>query len=224
MPQQKNKKIFIYFFIFLVIGTLNNKNLSNNNFAKVNTISVTGLDEINNLDLHNKLDLLKVKNLFFLNKTEIKKILDSNSLVEQYSVFKKYPATLNVTVDKTKFIAKVKRNSDIFFLGSNGKLIKTDNIKKDVPFIFGNFNKKDFFELKKVIDETNFDYLEIKNLFFFKSGRWDIETKNGLLIKLPKNDLKKKLKLLIKFLSKNDQKKINKIDLRQNNQIIINGK
>ena len=224
MPQQKNKKIFIYFFIFLVIGTLNNKNLSNNNFAKVNTISVTGLDEINNLDLHNKLDLLKVKNLFFLNKTEIKKILDSNSLVEQYSVFKKYPATLNVTVDKTKFIAKVKRNSDIFFLGSNGKLIKTDNIKKDVPFIFGNFNKKDFFELKKVIDETNFDYLEIKNLFFFKSGRWDIETKNGLLIKLPKNDLKKKFKLLIKFLSKKDQKKINKIDLRQNNQIIINGK
>ena len=65
MPQQKNKKIFIYFFIFLVIGTLNNKNLSNNNFAKINKISVTGLDEINNLDLHNKLDLLKIKNLFF---------------------------------------------------------------------------------------------------------------------------------------------------------------
>ena len=224
MPQQKNKKIFIYFFVFLVIGTLNNKNLSNNNFAKVNKISVTGLDEINNLDLHNKLDLLKIKNIFFLNKTEIKKILDSNSLVEQFSVFKKYPATLNVSVNKTKFIAKVKKDSDIFFLGSNGKLIKIDNIKKDVPFIFGNFNKKDFFELKKVIDETNFDYLEIKNLFFFKSGRWDIETKNGLLIKLPKNDLKKKFKLLIKFLSKNDQKKINKIDLRSINQIIINGK
>ena len=149
MPQQKNKKIFTFFFIFLIIATLNNKDLSNNNFAIVNKISVTGLDEINNLDLRKKLDLLKINNLFFLDKTEIKKILDSNNLVEQYSVFKKYPATLNVTVKKTKFIAKVKKNSDIFFLGSNGKLIQIDTVKKNVPFIFGNFDKKDFFELKK---------------------------------------------------------------------------
>ena len=40
-------------------------------------------------------------------------------------------------------------------------------------------------ELKKAIDQTNFDYDEIKSLFSFQSGRWDIETRSGLLIRLP---------------------------------------
>jgi len=92
-----------------------------------------------------------------------------------------------------------------------------------VPIIFGNFENKNFFELKKAIDETYFDYNEIKNLFSFKSDRWDIETNSGILIKLPKKNLKQSLKLSINILSKDNQKKINKIDLRQLNQIIING-
>ena len=36
----------------------------------------------------------------------------------------------------------------------------------------------------------NFEFNEIKNLFYFKSGRWDIETHSGLKIKLPKNNIK----------------------------------
>ena len=54
-----------------------------------------------------------------------------------------------------------------------------------------------FFELKKIIDNSNFKFKEIKNLFFFPSGRWDIETHNGVLIKLPKNNIKQLIKLSI---------------------------
>ena len=61
-------------------------------------------------------------------------------------------------------------------------------------------------------------------MYFFKSGRWDIETNEGLLIKLPKENLKKKLKFLIIFLEKDFENKIDKIDLRQYNQVIINGR
>ena len=74
-----------------------------------------------------------------------------------------------------------------------------------------------------MINETKFNYEEIKSFFFFKSGRWDIETKNGLLIKLPKNDIKRSLELITRFLNENDKNKIYKIDLRQNKQIVING-
>ena len=45
---------------------------------------------------------------------------------------------------------------------------------------------KEFFKLKEIIDNSNFDYNEIKKLYFFPSKRWDIETKTGQLIKLPK--------------------------------------
>lgn len=224
MPQKKNKKILIYIFLFLIIGTLNNKNLNLINFMDETKVYVTGLDNKNNLEIKDNLNFLKLYNLFFLDKKKIKDILSSNSLVEKYSVFKKYPSTLNVQITKTIFLAKVKKNSDLFFLGSNGKLTKLTNIEQDIPFIFGDYINKNFFELKDIIDNTSFDYKEIKNLFFFKSGRWDIETNNGILIKLPKNNLKESLELLIDFLSKNHTSSINKIDLRQRNQIIVNGK
>lgn len=224
MPQQKSKKILTYFFLFLMIGTLNNKNLNNIDLTKVNEIVVTGLDEKDNLYLIRKLSFLKINNLFFLDERRIKEILNSYNLVENYSVFKKYPSTLNIQIDKTKFLAQVKRENKFFFLGSNGKLIDSINIQKDVPFIFGDFKNKNFFELRNAIQETNFDYGKIKNLYFFKSGRWDIELNDGLLIKLPRENLKKNLEFLMSFLEKDNGNKIDKIDLRQHNQVVVNGK
>ena len=78
----------------------------------------------------------------------------------------------------------------------------------------------EFLNFKKVLDKTNFDYHEIKNLFFFKSKRWDIETHNGLIIKLPKKKLKFSLDLLSKIYKKDKFHNIKMIDLRQNNLIV----
>lgn len=206
-----------------MIGTLNNKNLKIDNFANLDEIIVKGLDNKNNYQIVNSLNLLKIDNLFFLNKEQIKDKIISNNLVEKYSVFRKYPSTLKVEISKTKFLALTKIDNNNFFLGSNGRLIETINFKKDIPFIFGDFDNESFFELKKAIDETNFEYNKIRNLFFFKSGRWDIETKSGLLIKLPESNIKESLQLMIDFLAQENNEKINRIDLRQYNQIIIDG-
>ena len=92
-----------------------------------------------------------------------------------------------------------------------------------MPYIFGEFKNKDFFELKKAVDESNFRYNQIKKFYFYKSGRWDIEMNNGLLIKLPRKEVKESLKLLIIFLDDNKKKNIKEVDLRQNKQIIVNG-
>ena len=100
-------------------------------------------------------------------------------------------------------------------------MIKSNKIVKDIPFIFGDFRIENFFQLKKAITKSNFNFNEIKNLFFFKSGRWDIETESGLLIKLPKENIQQSLELSQKILNKND-KKIKIIDLRQHKQVIIN--
>lgn len=222
MPQQKSRKILLYLFLFLIIGTLNNKNLNNIDLAKISKINVIGLDEKNNLELIKNLNFTRIDNLFFLDKEKIKKIISSNALIEKYSVFKKYPSTLNIEINKTEFLAQLKKDGNIFFLGSNGKFIKASNIKKDIPFIFGNFKRKNFFELKKAIDETNFDYKKIENLFFFKSGRWDIQTYSGVLIKLPKKNLKDSLDLSFSILNDNNFEKIKILDIRQSNQVIIN--
>ena len=92
-----------------------------------------------------------------------------------------------------------------------------------MPFIFGDIEISEFLKLKKVIDNSNFNYNDIKNLYYFKSKRWDIETKNGLLIKLPHENLVKSFKLLLNIFYEKDFKNIKNIDLRQNNQVILNG-
>ena len=84
-----------------------------------------------------------------------------------------------------------------------------------------NLDNDAFFYLKKLVNESNFEFNEIKNLFYFKSGRWDIETHSGLKIKLPKNDLKKTFDLLANILDKFGSEKIISIDLRQKNHVII---
>ena len=223
MQYQKSKKVFTYILLFLVIGTINNKHLNNINFLRIHKITITGMDEENNFELRNKLDFLKISNLFFLDKVKINNIVNSNDLVEKYTIFKKYPSSLQVKIYETNFLAYVKKNDDIFFLGSNGKLIKTKDMSKNIPNIFGNFDNKNFFRLKKIIEEIDFKYNDIKKIFFFKSGRLNIETHSGLLIKLPKDKIKKSLELVIKILNNDDFKEVKEIDLRQSNQVIING-
>ena len=223
MHQQKSKKVLIYIFLFLIVGTFNNKNLYQLNLTYIDKINVQGLEEKNNFELLKKLNYLKFKNLFFINRSQIIKIIDSNTLVEEFYVFKNYPSTLNIEIQKTKFLAQTNKQNDIFFLGSNGKLTKTIETRSDIPYIFGDFKNKNFFDLKKAIDDSNFKFDQVKNLFFYKSGRWDIETHNGLLIKLPKYKMKESLELLVLFLNQNKKKKIKELDLRQNNQIILNG-
>ena len=109
MPQHRSKKILIYIFLFLFIGTINNQNLINFNYYNSNKIIVDGLDDKNNLKIKDDLDLLRYKNLFLLNELKVKEIIYSNKLVEKFSVFKKYPSTLDIKIFQTDFLAKVKK-------------------------------------------------------------------------------------------------------------------
>ena len=223
MPRLKNRKIFLYIFLLLFIGTINNKNLDNSLAMNISEIVVTGLEKKDSLDLVNNLKFLEVKNLFFLKPNEIKKIVEDNNLVERYKIFKEYPSRLIIEIKKTDFLAQTRRDGNFFFLGSNGAFIKTSTKQKNIPFIFGDFKNSNFFELKRIIDDSTFKFNEIKNLFFFKSGRWDIETSEGLMIRLPKDNPEDAIKLLIGFLDQG-KKNINTIDLRQKNQIVIDEK
>ncbi len=223
MHRLRSKKIFFYIFLFLIIGTLNNKNLNDINFPNIKKIDIIGLDDESNFQLKQKLDFLKINNLFSINKTEIQNVIKSNKIINSYSIFKRYPASLKIEIEKTEFLAYVKKGNDTFFLGSNGKLIDTKETNLELPIIFGNFEIDNFFELKKIIDNISFNYKDIKNLFFFNSGRWDIETFSGILIRLPNERLAESLKLVIKIMEEKNFGTFQEIDLRQRDQLIING-
>lgn len=222
MLQSKSKKILVYIFLFFIIGTLNNKDLNKIKSKKTNQINVSGLSEEKNFEVLESLNVYKFYNLFFLNKLKIDQLINSYNHIENYSVFKKYPSSLIVKLSETNYLAYTNQNGKNFYIGSNGKLIEAFDKNKRLPNIFGDFDLSKFFKLKKTIDQSNYDFNNIKNLFYFPSGRWDIEIYSGVLIKLPKNEFKESLNLSFDILNDKNFKDIRIIDVRPKNQIIIN--
>jgi cell division protein FtsQ len=157
-----------------------------------------------------------------LNKKEIIDLVSSNSLVEKYDIYKRYPSSLDVNIKKTKFLARINNNDKTFLIGSNGKLSDNNFLNNELPFIFGKPKIDDFLNFKEIIDQSNFSYNEIKNLYFFSSNRWDLELKNNILIRLPENLDKDTLQFILDFLNNNKFKDIKIVDARVENQIIIN--
>ncbi len=224
MQLQISKKIFIYIFFFILFGSLNNKSLLEFKFNEIKEIDILGLSEIEKNKLLESLSLLDVKNIFYLKETEIREKIDANNIIENYTIKKIYPFSLEIKINQTKFLANFHNENEIFFVGSNGKLIKTKNKKEELPTIFGRYDNESFFQLLNAIENSNFDFEQIKNFYFFKSGRWDIETNFGVLIKLPAQNFQEKLELSSKILNTNNFDEIKILDLRQKNQVITNGK
>ena len=77
------------------------------------------------------------------------------SVIEKYSIFKRYPSSLDVNIEKTKFLARINKNGQIFYIGSNGRFIKNDFLNNQLPFIFGNPKVDEFFRIKKIIEVAN---------------------------------------------------------------------
>ena len=224
MQLRLNKKIFFYIFLIIFLSTLNNKFFSKIKLKTIDKIKIEGLEEKEKRELLSNLKLLNLNNIFFLSKFEIIKKLEANKLIENYTVFKKYPSSLEIRINKTKFLANVIKDEKFFVLGSNGKLIETFDKDNNLPNIFGNYNKDSFFSLLKSLEKSNFELFKIKNLYFYKSGRWDIETNDNMIIKLPKKNLETSLNLTFNLMINDKFKNINILDLRQDKQVIINGK
>ena len=221
MQQRKSKKILIYFFLLILVGSINNINLSDLKLHNINDINIIGLDIKDKSILLKKIKNTDLNNIFLINKKDLINEIELNSLVEKYLIFKRYPSTLDIKIDKTKFLAKINKNGKIFYLGSNGKFTKNDLSNNQLPYIFGNPDIIEFFSIKEIIDKSKISYSEIKNLYFFPSKRWDLELKNNTIIKLPNDNTYLALNLAIEFLYDNEFINNKIIDARIENQIIL---
>jgi len=224
MHQSKGKKnkIIIYLLFLFTLSTISAKFINNQNTlsSSIIKINITGLSERKNLDILNSLNNFLYQSIFVISKDEIKKILDKHNIIQEFSIKKIYPSTLNIEIKTTKFIARVSNNGQ-YLVGANGKLIEDKNNNELLPYIFGEFNSKDFLSFKQNIEKSIFSFSNLKTLYFFPSGRWDVLTDNDVLIKLPQNNIFDSLNLAYKVVNNKDMKNINLIDLRINNHLII---
>ena len=205
-----------------LVGSINNLELNNYKIFEIRNIDISGLTNLENSEIKKKIKNLNLKNILLLNKFELSQIIDSNPLVQNYEVIKIYPSAIDIKIIKTKLLAKLNKDGKTLFLGSNGKFSEYNFSKKSLPFIFGNPESNDFLNLKNKIDESKFPYAEFKNFYFFPSGRWDLELKNNILIKLSENNINDSLDYVFNFMKNNNIDSFRVIDLRVKNQIILN--
>ena len=217
----KKNKIIIYLSFLFILSTTSGKFIENPNTysTKINQINIEGLSNNDNSKIYNELDNLFYKNILFVRKEEIQKVMNKHNIIEEYTIKKIYPSIINITIKPTKFVARLSVNDQL--VGTNGKLIVSKDNGEVLPYIFGEFDSNEFLDFKEKIIRSKFTFAKFKMLYFFPSNRWDILTYDGILIKLPQQDILQSLNLAFKIIHSNNFIRKNIIDLRMNGHLII---
>ena len=218
----KKNKVAIYLIFLFILSTTSGKfsEQPKKYPLKINKINVIGLSNSKNLEIKNDLSNVFYQNIFILGKEELNKIIEKYNIIEEYNIKKIYPSTLNIEIKPAKFLAKISNHNNLI-VGSNGKLILTEQRDIILPYLFGEFDSKKFLQFIQNIKLSEFNFVEFKTVYFFPSNRWDIVTIDNVLIKLPEKNLLKSLNRAHKIIASTQFKDQNTIDLRIKNHLII---
>ena len=218
----KKNKILIYLIFLLLLSTSSNKFTEKHNKSLfiIDKIEVIGLSENNNSLIMNKINQIIYKNIFFISKKKINEIIEEHSIIDEYKIKKIYPKKIIIDIKPTTFVAKISGKSQLL-VGSNGKIIKNEKSKETLPYLFGEFDTKKFLMFKKNIDQSEFEFKNIKSIYFYSSNRQDILTKDNVLVKLPGENQSKSLSIAYKIMKDSNFKDNKLIDLRIKNHVVI---
>ena len=221
-----DKKKYILFLILLLLflSSINSQLFVKKKefFYNLKFIEVKGVNNLINKEIEKELNFLKNTNIFFIDKEILKDQINKYDFIENFNVIKLYPSKIILELQKTEFLAQTIRDNKTFIIGSNNKFININKFTnyKELPVVFGKFTTEKFLVFKKIINESDLNYKDIKEIFFYPSGRIDIKNKDNILIKFPIENIEKSLNILSKIIkNKNLNNKV--IDLRISNQIIL---
>ena len=215
------KRLIIALSLLILLTTIN----SQQSFV-ISKFNLKTIEIENNLLLKEK-DIKKLlipfynRNLLFLDNNEFKKALIQNSFIESFNIKKKYPSTLKVKIfEKKPFVVLLNKKSK-YYLSEKIDLIEFKDLPnyQTLPHVLG--NKDDFKIFYNNLKKINFPLDIIKKYTLFETNRWDLETKNNQVIKLPSKNYIKSLKNFLNLKNKNDFEKYELFDYRINNQLIL---
>ncbi len=172
-------------------------------------------------DIQKLLSQFLNKNIIFLKNSEIEKALLANNFIESFDIKKKYPDTLKVRIYEKKPIAILINKKKKYYISETIKLVEYISLTnfKNLPYVLG--NEKEFKILYDNLNKINFPFDQIKRFTLYETNRWDLETKNNILIKLPPDNYLKSLENFLNIRNKKNIKKYKVFDYRISNQIIL---
>ena len=219
MPQKKGNKLNFILYILLILALSSINNYNNKNIFIIKHISVNGFSDEKNKIVKNDVQTIFGKNIIFLEKNNFEKFINRND-TKDLTVKKIFPNKILINFIPAKPISVIEKQNNKIILGDNGKILNFKINENDFPIVTGSENISHIFEVINLLISSKFDYNSIKNIVFFKSGRFDIKLKNEVLIRFPINYSKEVINYGSDLL--NNKKFVNSktIDLRINNRII----
>ena len=215
------KRLIIALFLLILFTTINSQQRFIVSHFDLKTIEIENNLLLKDNDIKNLLISFYNKNLVLLNNNEVKKSLMQNSLIESFNIKKKYPNTLKVKIFEKKPIAVLFDKKNRFYLSEKIDLIEFRNLPnyQTLPYVLG--NKDDFKIFYNNLKKINFPLNVVKKYTLYETDRWDIETKDNQVIKLPSKNYLKNLKNFLDLKSKNNFGKYKLFDYRINKQLIL---
>jgi len=225
---RKTYKITLLSFLLIFLTTFNPINFNFFKFEKKNGLLTVQIIEVKNnliVDTKKILDELQSiyeRNIFFLKKEDLYESLNHIQFIERIEVKKKYPDTLIVKVFEEKIIGIFFKKKEKFFITQSSKLIKFDdnNYTNNLPSIFGDGAENNFVIFFNKLKKSDFPYDKIKNFYYFKIGRWDLELFDNKTIKLPFENVLDSINQAKVLIEREDFKKYTIIDLRLKGKVI----
>jgi cell division septal protein FtsQ len=215
------KRLVIALFLLILFTTFNSQQKFIISYFDLKTIEIENNLLLKDNDIKNLLISFYNKNLVLLNNNEVKKALMQNSLIESFKIKKKYPNTLTVKIFEKKPIAVLFDKKNKFYLSEKIDLIEFRNLPnyQTLPYVLG--NKDDFKIFYNNLKKINFPLNVVKKYTLYETDRWDLETKDNQVIKLPSKNYLKNLKNFLDLKSKNDFGKYKLFDYRISKQLIL---
>ena len=194
-----------------------------NFFFKIKNIKIVNNHLIEESKIIEKLAKIYGKNILFIERNDIERPLKSTDFLERIEVKKKYPNTVIIKVYETQPIAILFKKNRKYLLDSSSNLITfSENMPIDnFPSVFGESAEEDFINFYNQLENNNFPNKEIKNFYYFQTGRWDLQLLNNKIIKFPYNNTDDVIQKSIELLNRKDFKNYNIIDLRVVGKIIV---
>ena len=225
---KKIYKLIILLISLLFLTTYTTKEISSFSTQKKSIFQIKKIKIKNNYlisseEISEKVKMIKNKNIFLIKKEEVEQPLNNINYLDKIEVKKKYPDTIIIRIFETKPIAVISIKNKKFIIDNKSNLISFNDNKlyKSLPNVFGEGAHKEFVLFLGTLQKYNFSTKNIKNYYYFKIGRWDLELINNKIIKFPSNKIVLAIKESIKLLNREDFKNYNIIDLRINDKIIV---
>ncbi len=161
------------------------------------------------------------RNLILLKNKEIEEFLVQISFIESFKIKKKYPSTLKIEIFEKKPIAILIDKKKKFYLSEKIELIEFKHLPnyQNLPYVIGKQEK--FKILYKDLLKINFPFDIVKKYTLFEAGRWNFQTFNNRIIKLPSKNYLKSLENYLSIRNQVNLKKYKVFDYRIDGQLIL---